>query len=163
MSEHPDETAGRVAYHAIDLIPDKLAPEAWAALVDKIARALKLLPPLTVGQANVLGDLVSDGYELGEYCLYDLSPAALELPPGPSPSAPLWDYLAELFRQAETELPMPPNSYGIGLHGTDVWSCERLGQRFSKGEAVNLAVWLLAVADPKLEAFGPMFAKVGGF
>lgn len=84
-------------------------------------------------------------------------------PPPASPSAPLMDYLIEIYATNPPDMPLPANSFVVGMHGNDVWVAQPLRQRMSKGEAINLAVWLLALADPNLRAFGPMFAKVGGF
>lgn len=56
---------------------------------------------------------------------------------------------------AKTELPienMPPNGFMVGARG-EMIAIMALGREITKDQALNLAAWLIALADPGQERF----------
>lgn len=67
---------------------------------------------------------------------------------------------ADLGAELGADVPVPPNAYLVGVRGQDLMVGMPVAGRIAKGSALNLAVWLVALADPQLTRFAPMLAKV---
>lgn len=72
----------------------------------------------------------------------------------------LMNMFGYLAAELGTEMPVPPNNYLVGMRGEDLYVGNVCQGRITTGQALNLAVWLVALADPQLKQFAPMLAKV---
>lgn len=152
--------ANVAAVHCHGLIPVQLSAGQLMGVADHIERVAELLGLTTQGQCNLLGDLVSEGFDLAEHTL---SPVPDPPPPDPNPNTPTGDLLTmflELAGPLGEKMPVPPNPFLVGGYGSGIFIGKPPPQRISNAEAIMLAVWMIALADPDLTSFAPLLAKV---
>jgi hypothetical protein len=130
------------------------------------ARACELLLWLSGNSVNGQADWKAalDLVSFGRRVQRDTYPAGEPepySPPRPDAIAQrLADVFAEVCRDLGDDAPVPPNHFLVGKRGEDVMVGMPVAGRLSKGTALILATWLVALADPQLKTFAPMLAKV---
>jgi hypothetical protein len=146
--------------NVIDDAPDDFSvPEISGAMVGLMDRAL--LAGLKWGDDwTPIWPLTPERWrETMDYGILDRRPPSD--PPKPDTLAgELLTIFADLGAELGTDMPCPPNSYLVGVRGEDLMVAMPVQGRISQGSALNLAVWLVALADRNLTRFAPMLAKV---
>ena len=69
------------------------------------------------------------------------------------------DCLAEDW-ETEPEQPDTMNIHCVGSHGDDIVFVRPVKPRLTHSQALNLAAWIVAMADPSREKFEPLYKAI---
>jgi hypothetical protein len=160
MSQHTGREIAEVAEALEHAFPGRLRRPKLFALAHTLLTGLEIVGKSGPDGWRWLVDLVTVAVEViypdrprGEHDPYD--------PPKPDQlTGELLTAFADLGAELGERMPCPPNMYLVGVRGEDLMVAMPVQGRIAKGSALNLAVWLVALADPQLTRFAPMLAKV---
>jgi hypothetical protein len=132
----------------------------WDDLLDIVYHATYTGPSPNPGVKADAQGITADDLEL---TIEPPPPEPTEVPGGYSGDAvanELADVLLEHIARNPNDMPVPGNMSLVGVRGRGLFIGLPLAGQVSKGQALNAAAWIVALADPTLESFGPMLAKV---
>jgi hypothetical protein len=149
-----------VAERLDGLIPggaDEFTRDVLLQAMDRRREALALP---SWDSARAVGELLCAAYELGTHQVPD--PPAVSPNPRTNPelARALFNACQALIVGTPADGPLPPNKFHATRHDSALFYVHGQTHHLTPEEAVNLAVWLIALADPTLADAVPMLLRV---
>lgn len=159
MSSNDDTRDTSVAANIRQYLPADCDPDRARAIFGTALRALMFAPINESAGVNALGHLVRQSIELGSAHAGEpivlLDKAACR-----AFARRMVVGMDALWSEEVADGPLPPNDWMVSAHNESVMFNFDGMRRMSKPDAVNLAVWLIALADPALELAPALLLKV---